>query len=111
MTTQLAVFIESRDCPTTATDLYTSTSVYSTIDKFTATNTTGTAATISVNLVPPSGSVGSSNLITQTVSILPGQSYLFPELTGQVISPGSKINATASTSGITVRASGRITTI
>ena len=46
------------------TTQYTATNVTTIIDKFTATNYSGTAATISVNLVTTAGSAGNSNLIT-----------------------------------------------
>lgn len=109
-TTQRTVLIESQDAPVTQTTLYTSTNVTTTIDKMTATNTTNATQTISVNLVPPAGSVGSGNLIAKTISILAGQSYQFPEIVGHDLAPSGIVSVIASLTGVTIRASGRVTT-
>ena len=44
---------------------YTASGVTTIIDKFTATNYSGTAATISVNLVTTGGSAGNTNIVTK----------------------------------------------
>ena len=55
------------------------------IDKFTATNISGSAATISVNLVTGSDTAGNQNLITKTKSLAASEVYTFPELVGQIL--------------------------
>ena len=78
------------------------------IDKFTATNISGSAATISVNLVTTAGSAGNTNLLTKTKTLQPSEVYTFPELVGQVLSAGDFISTIAGTaSAINIRVSGR----
>ena len=78
------------------------------IDKFTATNITATAATISVNLVTSAGSSGNTNLITKTKTLQASEVYTFPELVGQVLGVGDFISTIAGTaSAINIRVSGR----
>jgi hypothetical protein len=90
------------------TTQYTATNVTTIIDKFTATNYSGTAATISVNLVTVAGSAGNSNLITKTKTLQPSEVYTFPELVGQVLNNGDFISTIAGTaSAINMRVSGR----
>ena len=90
------------------TTQYTATNVTTIIDKFTATNYSGTAATISVNLVTVAGSAGSQNLITKTKTLQPSEVYTFPELVGQVLNSGDFISTLAGTaSAINMRVSGR----
>lgn len=78
------------------------------IDKFTATNISGSTATISVNLVTGSGVPGDSNLITKTKSLDPAQVYTFPELVGQILPTAAYISTIASAANaINMRVSGR----
>lgn len=78
------------------------------IDKFSATNTTASAATIAVNIVTSGGSAGALNLILAAKTIAPGECYTCPELVGHVLGPGDFISTIAGTaSAITIRASGR----
>ena len=78
------------------------------IDKFTATNISGSAATISVNLVTVTGSAGNTNLITKTKTLQASEVYTFPELVGQVLGAGDFISTIAGTaSAINIRVSGR----
>ena len=90
------------------TTQYTATNVTTIIDKFTATNFSASAATISVNLVTSSFSAGNSNLITKTKTLQPSEVYTVPELVGQVLNPGDFISTLAGTaSAINMRVSGR----
>jgi hypothetical protein len=78
------------------------------IDKFSGTNTSGAAASLSVNLVASGDAAGNQNLIVKTKTLQPGESYTFPELVGHVLSAGDFISTIASAgASITVRASGR----
>jgi hypothetical protein len=79
------------------------------IDKFTATNYSGAAATISVNLVSPAGSAGNDNLIVKTKTLQPAETYTFPELVGHVLPASGFISTIAGTAtSINIRASGRL---
>jgi hypothetical protein len=78
------------------------------IDKFTGTNTTGAAATLTIKLVPSGGAAGAGNTITSAKTLQAGESYTFPEIVGHVLSPGDFISTLAGTAtAITIRASGR----
>lgn len=102
------VLIPAKTAENVQTSQYTATNVTTIIDKFTATNYSATAATISVNLVAASGSAGNDNLIVKTKTLQPSETYTFPELVGQVIASGGFISTIAGTaSAINIRASGR----
>jgi len=90
------------------TSQYTATNCKCIIDKFTVTNTNSSNVTISVNLVASGGSAGNSNLIVKTRSVVPGETYLCPELVGQVLESGGFISTLASAAtSLTITASGR----
>lgn len=78
------------------------------IDKMTATNTSVSAATISVWLVPSGGALGDSTLIVDAKSIAVGETYSFPELTGQILEASGNIYTGGTASALTIRASGRV---
>lgn len=77
------------------------------IDKFTGTNTTGLAATLTVKLIPSGGAASVSNtIISKTLQA--GEAYTFPEIVGHVLNPGDSISTIAGTAGaLTIRSSGR----
>ena len=78
------------------------------IDKFTATNISGSTATISVNLVTGSDTPGNQNLITKAKSLAASEIYTFPELVGQILPSTAFISTIASaSSAINMRVSGR----
>jgi hypothetical protein len=90
------------------TTQYTATNVTTIIDKFTATNYSASAATISVNLVTNGDTAGNQNLIAKTKTLQAGETYTFPELVGQVLNPGGFISTIAGTAAsINIRVSGR----
>ena len=108
MTVTVKVLVPAKTVENTQTTQYTATGVTTIIDKFTATNYSVAAATISVNLVTVSGSAGNQNLITKTKTLQPSEVYTFPELVGQVLSAGDFISTIAGTaSAINMRVSGR----
>jgi hypothetical protein len=108
MTVTVKNLVPSKDVANSQTTQYTAAGVTTIIDKFTATNYSATAATISVNLVTVSGSAGNSNLITKTKTLQPSEVYTFPELVGQVLNPGDFISTIAGTAtAINMRVSGR----
>lgn len=79
MTVSIKVLIPAKQAENTQTTQYTATNCKALIDKFTATNTTAGNVTISVNLVTAAGSAATSNLIVDTRSIAPDETYTFPE--------------------------------
>jgi hypothetical protein len=108
MTVTVRVLVPAKTAENTQTTQYTATGVTTIIDKFTATNYSAAAATISVNLVTAAGSAGNDNLITKTKTLQASETYTFPELVGQVLAPSGFISTIAGTaSAINIRASGR----
>ena len=108
MTVTVKVLILAKTAESTQTTQYTASGVTTIIDKFTATNYSASAATISVNLVTGATTAGDSNLITKTKTLQPSEVYTFPELVGQVLMPSSFISTIAGTaSAINIRSSGR----
>jgi hypothetical protein len=108
MTVNVKVLIPAKTAENAQTTQYTATGVTTIIDKFTATNYSASAATISVNLVTTGGAAGNVNLITKTKTLQPSEVYTFPEIVGQVLNPGDFISTLAGTAtSINIRASGR----
>ena len=108
MTVTTKVLIPAKTAENSQTTQYTATGVTAIIDKFTATNYSARAATISVNIVTAAGSAGNDNLIVKTKSLQAGETYTFPEIVGQVLAPNGFISTIAGTaSAINIRASGR----
>lgn len=108
MAVTVKVLIPAKTAENTQTTQYTATGVTTIIDKFTATNYSATAATISVNLVTVAGSASNNNLIVQTKTLQAGETYTFPEIVGQTLSPGGFISTIAGTaSAINIRSNGR----
>jgi hypothetical protein len=102
------VLIPAKTAEATQTTQYTASGVTTIIDKFTATNYSATAATISINLVTAAGAAGNDNLIVKTKTLLPNETYTFPEIVGQALAPGGFISTIAGTaSAINIRSNGR----
>ena len=109
MAVTISNIIPAKTAENTQTTQYTSNGVQTIIDKFTATNYSATAATISVNLVTAAGTAGDANLIVKTKTLQPSETYTFPELVGHVLPLGGFISTIAGTaSAINIRASGRL---
>jgi len=89
------------------TTQYTAVNCKTIIDKATGTNTSAANETINFNLVQSGGSAGPTNLVVDTRSIAPDETYTFPELVGQVLEPGAFISTASSNNVITIRISGR----
>jgi len=108
MSVTAAVLIPAKTAENSQTTQYTSASVTTIIDKFTATNYSATAATLSVNLVTAAGTAGNDNLIVKTKTLQPGECYTFPEIVGSALATGGFISTIASAaSAINIRANGR----
>jgi hypothetical protein len=108
MTVTVKVLVPAQTASNSQSTVYTATGVTAIIDKFTATNYSAAAATISVNLLNPSGTAGNDNLIVKTKTLQASETYTFPELVGHVLAVGGIISTIAGTaSAINIRVSGR----
>jgi hypothetical protein len=108
MAVNVKVLIPAKIAENVQTTQYTAVNVSTIIDKFTATNYSASAATISINLVTQFDSSGNQNLIIKAKTLLPSETYTFPELVGHVLAPGGFISTIAGTaSAINIRSSGR----
>ena len=108
MTVTVQTLIPSKIAENSQTTQYTATNLTAIIDKFTATNYSATAASISVNLVTVLDTAGNQNLTVKTKSLQAGETYTFPEIVGHVLENGSFISTLASAAtSINIRASGR----
>jgi hypothetical protein len=108
VTVTVTVLVPAQTANNSQSTVYTATGVTAIIDKFTATNYSGTAATISVNLVTGGGTAGNNDLIVKTKTLQAGETYTFPELVGHVLRPSGFISTLAGTaSAINIRVSGR----
>lgn len=108
MTVTVKVFIPPKVAENAQTTQYTASGVKAIIDKFTATNYSGGAQTLSVNLVTAADAAGNQNLIVKTKTLQAGETYTFPELVGQALEAGGFISTLASAAtSINIRASGR----
>lgn len=108
MTVTARVLIPAKLAENAQTTQYTSTNAKTIIDKFTATNQTAAPVTLSINVVTLAGTAGAANLVVKTKSIAEGETYLCPEIVGQILGIGDFISTIAgAASAITIRASGR----
>ena len=108
MTVSIKVLIPAKQAENSQTTQYTAVNCKALIDKFTITNTSAGNVTISVNLVTSGGSPGANNLIMDTRSIAPDETFTCPELVGQALETGGFISTIASAAtSLTIRASGR----
>lgn len=108
MTITVKNIIPRKQAEAVDTTQYTAVNCKTVIDKFTATNTTGSPVTISVNLVANLGSVSASNRVVSAKSIAPGETYNFPELVGQSLEAGGFISTIASAAtALTISSTGR----
>lgn len=90
------------------TSQYTAVNCRTIIDKFTVSNTTGTTAAFSVNLVASGDTVSGLNNTLPTINIAAYDVYECPELVGQIIEPSGFISTIAGTaSALSISASGR----
>jgi len=108
MTVVARTLVSSKLAENVQTAQYLASGVMAIIDKFTATNVSAAVVTLSVNLTNPNQAPLDANLIVKLKALQPAETYLFPELIGHVLQPGSTINTIASAaSAIVIRAAGR----
>lgn len=92
---------------TSTATYYTSTNLTTRVDKFTVTNTTAGAVTVTIYLVPSAGTADDGTTITSAKSIQGGETWNCPDMVGQVLGLGGTIQAKASAAtSLTVSAAG-----
>jgi hypothetical protein len=107
MTVTAKCLREAKYAENAETTQYTATGVRTIIDKFTGYNGTGGAVTLTVSLIASGGTASADEIIVAR-SIAAGETYTFPELTGQVLNAGGFISTLASAAtSIVIRISGR----
>jgi hypothetical protein len=108
MTVTAKNLVPAKTVEATQTTQYIANGVTTIIDKFTATNYSGLSATISVNLITATGTASNDNLIVKQRTLAASETYIFPELVGQILPSGGFISTIAGTaSAINMRVSGR----
>lgn len=108
MTVTARLLVPSKIVEASQTTQYPANNVTTIIDKFTVTNFSSGAVWISVNLVTSGDTAGNQNLIYKQFMLQAGQTYGFPELVGQILSPGGFISTVAGTAAsLNMRVSGR----
>lgn len=108
MTVTVKNIIPRKQAENTQTAQYTAVSCKAVIDKFSATNTSGSAVTFSCNLVASGAIPSDANLVLKARTIAPSETYLCPELVGQTLEPGGFISTLAgAAAALTISASGR----
>jgi len=108
MAATIKELIKSKYAENAATTQYTVASGRALLDSFTATNTSGSNATLTVYIVPSGGSSGASNAVISARTIAPGECYTCPEMVGKGLEVGSYIATLAgAASAIVIHSSGR----
>jgi len=108
MTVTAKNLVPAKTVEATQTTQYIANGVTTIIDKFTATNYSGSSATISVNLITATGTASNDNLIVKQRTLAASETYIFPELVAQILPSGGFISTIAGTaSAINMRVSGR----
>lgn len=111
MAVSVAVLVEPTLVSDSTVTQYTAASTAAIIDKFTVTNVSAAAASMTVYLVASGGSAGSNNRIVVNTSIPASATYTFPEIVGHVLVTGDFIATIASApNALSLRVSGRIVT-
>lgn len=108
MTVINAAIISPKYAENSQTTQYTSSSVKTIIDKFTATNISAAAVVFGINLVASGDTAADDNLILDARTIQPQETYSCPEVIGHTLEAGGFISTICDTaSALTIRASGR----
>lgn len=108
MTVTAKPLVVAKYAENSETTQYTATNVRTIIDKCSVTNVTGSAAVITIRIVPSGGTAGASNAITYQKSVSAGATEVFPEIVGQILGSGEFISTLAGTAtALVLRISGR----
>ena len=96
MTVTALALIPGATLGTSSANLYASpTGTTSVVKRAVFTNTSGSAVTVSVNIVRSGGSSGTANQLIDAQPIAPGGTYVSPELANMTLGPGDAIFANA----------------
>lgn len=106
MTDTTTLFLPAKLLEGVQADQFTAPSL-AVIDAATVTNTGVVNSALSVNLVEPGGGASAANLTIAARLLAPGETYLCPELIGQVLLAGGIIS-TLSGGGLVMRINGRL---
>ena len=99
--------VEGQQLTASTATYYTAGTNRTRIDKMTICNTTGTARTFDLHIVPSGGAASASNQVIDAKSVGAGETYLCPEVVGHWLEPGDTIQAVASAaSALSIVASG-----
>lgn len=108
MTVTSKTLVPSKQAENAQTTQYTAVNCTAIVDKASVTNTTAGNVTFSLNVVTSAGAAGAANLVVNLRSIAPKETYLLPELVGQVLLAGDFISTIAgAATSLTLRVSGR----
>lgn len=81
------------------------------VEKFTGCNTNAAAISVTVKVIASGGAAATGNIFVNARSLLPGETYGFPEIVGQKLAPGDSISVLASDTGLNLRGSGTQVTV
>jgi hypothetical protein len=108
MTVTAKCLLEAKYAENSEVTQYTATGVRTIIDKFTGCNVTAGAVNITIKLIASGGTASADETIVYQKSLAAGETYTFPEMTGQVLNAGGFISTLASAAtSIVIRISGR----
>jgi hypothetical protein len=100
--------LDSKYLESVQTTQYTATNCRALVTKVTISNQDTVNRTVSVHIVPPAGTASNANRFVITKTVVPGETYLCPELSGQVVENGGFISTIASAaSALTIRINGQ----
>jgi hypothetical protein len=109
MSVTASALVEAKLVEDVTTTQYTVTGTAAIIDKFTGTNISAGAVSLSVYLVASGANASSTNRIMVDTAISAGATYTFPELTGHILVTGDFISTIASApNALVLRVSGRV---
>lgn len=106
MTVTIRPLLKAKELETALTLQYEALGVTARIDAAVLSNNSGASRQVTVYIVPQGGTADSSNRLIQSRGIAAGQSYLCPELVGQVLGPGDQLFTQASGLDVALMISG-----
>ena len=109
MTVENKVLVQTKYVETVETDQYSGSNVVTVLDVVSVANVGSNTAVLNLYLVPSGGTVGVGNNVLVSRSIAPGETYLSPEMVGQVLASGDALYAKSDqANSLVLRASGRV---
>jgi hypothetical protein len=109
MAVRPTALINPKFASTTMALEYTAASGVVILDRFTATNNSAGAVTLTVHVVPPSGAIAADNLVINAIVIASGETRAIVGLMGHVLQSGAALWCqTTAGSALVLYASGRV---